>query len=196
MTQNRLISNLQALFDIYEVDTIAGLERRVYKDTDCGAWVQVSENRNQFRVGSIVEGWDGETPDGLWLTFPFMEARLDRQIERVNETASLIWDIWNTDDNEDPLRNDDLIEQIADLLIEFNQNEAGDDDSLELPSEVYFAQYGKYPPGTCPYCGARDSLIPAYHEITRERFPDMDECSACHEDVKVDDKGLPTEDQE
>lgn len=48
----------------------------------------------------------------------------------------------------------------------------------------------------CPYCGAKDSLIPAYHEFTKEMFPDLMECCVCREDVRVDDKGLPTEDQE
>jgi len=62
-----MIRDLGDLLDLYGVDSLAGLDRQVYKQTACGAWVR--EIDGGVNVGSSVEGHDAEFLETL--DFPF-----------------------------------------------------------------------------------------------------------------------------
>lgn len=78
------------------------IDRCVYKNTDCGAWIIFTETG--VRLGSIVEGSDAEVPpidvpytgnDEIFL------AAFDAAIATIEETASEMWDEANAEDGED-----------------------------------------------------------------------------------------------
>ncbi len=73
------------------------IQRRIYKDTSCGAWLEV--DAEGLHVGSIVEGVDWDTPThtltpGEYLAMEEgdLERWLDRNIEEVEVEAQEIWD--------------------------------------------------------------------------------------------------------
>ena len=97
----------------YEVDSFGSWGRSVYKYTDCGPWVVALlpdgselyyEDREAWdytgdqlitgvRLGSIVEGWDGELP-------PYechSREEFDKALEELNDTCCSIWDTANSD---------------------------------------------------------------------------------------------------
>lgn len=77
-----------------EAHRIARLNKIVYKNTDCGAWVQVHPDR--VVIGSIVEGSDAEVP-GCDLPFPFDIEAWDETIQYVEDEADLLWREANED---------------------------------------------------------------------------------------------------
>jgi hypothetical protein len=88
------------LFDLFEQVSCLGdsdkteeemqrsISRRVYKGTDCGAWVSYQETG--VKVGSIVEGCDYGT--GVYeLTYPFDIKEFWGKLTEVEEDATRIW---------------------------------------------------------------------------------------------------------
>ena len=73
------------------------VERCVYKDTECGAWI--SFNEDGIQLGSIVEGCDIEiSPVSIgWKDIPnsFTES-----VDTINKQACAIWD-WANEERED-----------------------------------------------------------------------------------------------
>jgi hypothetical protein len=93
---------LRTLFDVAahlgaDVDegdreaTVRSAERRVYKDTSCGAWLDLSDPQSVL-VGTIIEGSNVEpivSPRRLW--YPFPPGLLDEAIEAIEREASVCW---------------------------------------------------------------------------------------------------------
>jgi hypothetical protein len=92
-----MLDDLQALADHIGSNepTEASLSQRVYKDTACGAWLEIAHNEDGtlwgVRVGSIVEGSDA-CVDPVELRFPFSEKDWSEAIDYVEGEASLLWD--------------------------------------------------------------------------------------------------------
>lgn len=76
---------------------VTSIGAQVYRYTECGAWVEIHLNGGElekFRYGSIVEMWEGDTPVGEWL-YPGVSAeRAGRQIDRINNCACNIHELW------------------------------------------------------------------------------------------------------
>lgn len=83
----RSIVDLARHVDAYE-ETIASIDRRVYKDTACGAWVQ--EIDGGIEIGSIVEGTD-ECAETQQLLYPFSGEAFDAAVKLVEEDVDRIW---------------------------------------------------------------------------------------------------------
>ena len=94
-----MIRTLEALAEYIGADAPMEcvLSRRLYKSTDCGAWLKVIDDDPDVNVsagvmiGSIVEGVD-QCTQTYTLTFPFKAKRLDEVIRLVEEEAQEIWD--------------------------------------------------------------------------------------------------------
>jgi len=68
-----------------------GASRRLYKDTSCGAWLDLSDSRAAL-VGSIVEGSDVEPvvgPRRLW--YPFDAATFDAAVAAIEADVDVVW---------------------------------------------------------------------------------------------------------
>jgi hypothetical protein len=73
-----------------ELDPDPGLwDKRVYKDTSCGAWLNV-DCCNQISVGSIVEGAD-ECAEIQHLQWPFTKEEFWEALEAVEHDCERIW---------------------------------------------------------------------------------------------------------
>lgn len=66
------------------------IKRRVYKDTDCGAWLEIDWDEPSCRVGAIVEGTDAEI-EADKLIWPFTKEQLNAALKYVEERADEIW---------------------------------------------------------------------------------------------------------
>lgn len=72
-------------------DDVARIERRVYKDTDCGAWVDLQDPKSVL-VGTIVEGSDVEpivAPRRLH--YPCDAKLWDQAVEAIEADAEACW---------------------------------------------------------------------------------------------------------
>lgn len=87
MNKIRNASDLAALLGANGTSEEA-LSRRVYKATDCGAWL--AKTHDGVQVGSIVEGTDATT-DTHDLQYPFTPAEFWTALEEVEAEASYIW---------------------------------------------------------------------------------------------------------
>lgn len=91
-----MLDSLEALADHIGANepTEPSMSRRVYKDTACGAWLEVAHNGDGtlwgVRVGSIVEGSDA-CVEPVELAFPFTEAQWDEAIQNVEAEAERLW---------------------------------------------------------------------------------------------------------
>lgn len=119
-TRPGLIWSLPQLLQSEGEDTFSRWGRSLYKATDCGPWVTAlcvgrehvyyqSEEAKQTQwwpqcygvlIGSIVEGADAEAPPEKVL-FPFTQQELEAAIDRVDQSAQELWDLWNTDESGD-----------------------------------------------------------------------------------------------
>jgi len=74
--------------------TEPSLSRRVYKDTACGAWLEVAHNPDGtlwgVRVGSIIEGSEAVV-EPVELAMPFSPERWDEAIQQVEAEAECLW---------------------------------------------------------------------------------------------------------
>ena len=68
------------------------LERSVYKNTDCGAWI--SWDKNGIEIGSIVEGSDAEFDNSF--EFPFESKEVEDWIEELEYLTDEAWREANT----------------------------------------------------------------------------------------------------
>lgn len=63
--------------------------RRLYKDTECGAWIEFEDDG--IRIGSIVEGCDFGT--AIYpLKYPFEEDAFDERIKAIEAEADALWE--------------------------------------------------------------------------------------------------------
>jgi hypothetical protein len=79
--------------DVHSDDalTVKSIERRLYKDTSCGAWIDLKDRRCVV-VGTIIEGSCVEpmvSPRRLW--YPFPSDLLDDAIEAIEKDADVVW---------------------------------------------------------------------------------------------------------
>ena len=81
-------------------DTLPSLERRVYKDTECGAWIRphMDTTRPRVDLGSIVEGSDAEVGP-YSLEFPFSVDEWDETIAMIEAEAEQYWNEAHPDGN-------------------------------------------------------------------------------------------------
>ena len=97
----------------YEVESFAQWGRAVYKWTDCGPWTAtlLPDGREVYyedaeareikgtdlivgvRLGSNVEGWDGELPP----YYCYSREEFDKALEELEEITSNIWELANGD---------------------------------------------------------------------------------------------------
>ena len=68
--------------------TIKGLERYIYKYTECGAWVEIIDNG--IRLGSIVEKSNAITKT-YTLKYPFEISTLWCILELIEEETDILW---------------------------------------------------------------------------------------------------------
>jgi len=87
---------LQLLCDELSVDIAAyedigaRLSNRVYKGTDCGAWLQIDDSTS-ITVGSIVEGCDfGASP--VSISWPFTKDKFWESLQEVEDECKYIWE--------------------------------------------------------------------------------------------------------
>lgn len=101
------IRNLQDLVEHFGAETVSGLPRRVYKDTDCGAWISLETpdgvwhhtgddwsgitEISAFKIGTIIEGSDAEISSDPF-ELPVTNAEVDHWIRDMETEAS---DLWN-----------------------------------------------------------------------------------------------------
>jgi len=87
-----MIRTEQDLLAHLEADTREQFKRRLYKHTDCGAWVEFKPYG--VHVGSIVEGCDFGTRSYI-LRYPFTETAWGRRIDLVEREATALWEWAN-----------------------------------------------------------------------------------------------------
>jgi len=73
------------------------ISRRVFKETECGAWIEVTETG--VKLGSIVEGSDVEI-EASFLSFPFTSDDYDDAIQYVEGEAEREWLLANGEPEE------------------------------------------------------------------------------------------------
>jgi len=84
-----MITDIKVLAEIVGADpTERSLSRRVYKSTECGAWLVLVEGG--VRVGSIVEGTD-RCADPVTLTYPFLAGEFWEALEDIERQCNTIW---------------------------------------------------------------------------------------------------------
>jgi hypothetical protein len=84
-----MIANTKQLADHLGADpTVRSIQRRIYKDTACGASITI--HVWGVEVSSIVEGSDAEVPP-CSLAYPFTGDDFDRAVEHVEEVADELW---------------------------------------------------------------------------------------------------------
>lgn len=91
---NDLAVALSADVGATEDETLRQIKRRLYKDTDCGAWCGLTAGG--VVIGSIVEGSDAEVQPKV-LLFPFTQEHLDWAVEQIEEEADRLWREANED---------------------------------------------------------------------------------------------------
>jgi hypothetical protein len=94
MTKIHNLTELAALVGAAH-STIESVARRIYKDTECGAWVderKIGTTRPVpgIGIGSIVEGVDQATGTEE-LAFPFSDRQFWKAVQSVERQAEEIW---------------------------------------------------------------------------------------------------------
>ena len=87
-----LINNIQDVAEKIWGTTVHLLERDVYKNTDCGAWIRWSDDCVQ--IGSIVEGSDAEFDRTF--KFPFDSDEMESWIDELETLTDEAWREANT----------------------------------------------------------------------------------------------------
>jgi hypothetical protein len=67
---------------------INGIEKAVYKNTDCGAWIKILDDG--IKLGSIVEDSDAETETYI-LKFPFTIDKFWNTLGEIECEADILW---------------------------------------------------------------------------------------------------------
>jgi len=95
---NQQITNINDLAELLGCEPNQDhLSHRVFKDTDCGAWIEVKENGVQ--LGTIVEGSDAEIK-ATFLTYPFTDEAYYEAIEYLENEAEREWNLANGEPEE------------------------------------------------------------------------------------------------
>ena len=90
---NQTITNINDLAAMLECEPDQDhISSRVFKETDCGAWIEVTETGVQ--LGTIVEGSDAEVK-ASFLSFPFTSDDYDDAIQYVEDEAEREWFLAN-----------------------------------------------------------------------------------------------------
>lgn len=82
-----IINNIRELAEDHLGIEVKHLERAIYKDTECGAWITWDDDH--VCVGSIVEGSDAEFSKTF--SFPFPSHEYDNWIETLEEWCDEAW---------------------------------------------------------------------------------------------------------
>jgi len=84
----------QVVLDFFSAENEEQCHRRIYKYTDCGAWIEFKESG--IVIGSIVEGCDfGTATYPLYYSDDFTSADIQARIDAVEKEASAIWEWAN-----------------------------------------------------------------------------------------------------
>jgi len=113
------IRNLQDLIDYLGADSAFNMNRRIYKDTGCGAsisvrrpgagWLHNGQDRaaweglteiDAFTIQTIVEGSDA-TVDSDEFILPVKITDVNKWMEQMEDEASRLWDEANTEEGEE-----------------------------------------------------------------------------------------------
>lgn len=103
----KMINNIEDLIGYwgFKTDPIELLSKRIYKSTDCGAWIQFQSKDGKwhddnevavigevigFRIGTIVEGSDVNVGPKEF-TFPTTENDLREWINEMESDANSFW---------------------------------------------------------------------------------------------------------
>ena len=87
-------ASYQVVLDFFSAETEGQCKRRMYKYTNCGAWIEFNEFG--IVIGSIVEGCDfGTATYPLYYSDAFTSADIQARIDAVEKEASDIWDWAN-----------------------------------------------------------------------------------------------------
>jgi len=84
-----MIETYEQLYIAVGVKSQGGLEKAIYKGTNCGASC-VKKDEGLF-IGSIVEGVDGDGTEYHSLHFPFEMAKFWNTVQAVEDEADKIW---------------------------------------------------------------------------------------------------------
>jgi hypothetical protein len=87
---------IRPLFDLLSHDLGENYEtwsKRIYKGTDCGAWLRIIDNKT-IEVGSIVEGSDVEI-EPCSIVWPFTKEEFWFAVQMINDEACLEWEKAN-----------------------------------------------------------------------------------------------------
>ena len=91
-----MINNINDLAE-YFYTTVDGIEKEIYKNTNCGAWIKILDDG--IKIGSIVEGSDAETQTHT-LKFPFSVDCFDNAIQDIEKEADILWKEANESEGE------------------------------------------------------------------------------------------------
>ena len=84
----------QRVLDFFSAENEDQCKRRIYKYTNCGAWIQFK--KSGIGIGSIVEGCDfGTATYPLYYSDDFTSADIQARIDAVEKEASAIWEWAN-----------------------------------------------------------------------------------------------------
>lgn len=87
-----IINNIQD-FAEYFGTTVDRLERSVYKNTACGAWITWTDE--SVTIGSIVEGSDAEFDKTF--SYPVDSVQIDNWFEELEDLTDEAWHEANDD---------------------------------------------------------------------------------------------------
>lgn len=84
----------QTVLDFFSAENEAEAKRRMYKDTNCGAWLEFTPDG--IVIGSIVEGLDfGTMTYPLYYADNFTSADIQARIDAVEREAEALWEWGN-----------------------------------------------------------------------------------------------------
>lgn len=91
-----VIFNLEDFAKWYECETVSGLERALFNNTDCGMCYSVVDGG--IKLCGYVEGADCEHPNET-LRYPFTGSSVKAVIARLEEEADEMWHEWNDEED-------------------------------------------------------------------------------------------------
>lgn len=84
------VAEVAKFFGEPEDVTLERLNRRIYKATDCGAWVNFSMTKPAVQFGCIIEGSDAELQCD-WLVWPFEQAHIEAALQWLEDESDVLW---------------------------------------------------------------------------------------------------------
>lgn len=89
----RIIANAADLLELFDVDSFGELDRAIYEQTECGAWIRSDES--SVTIGTMVEGSDAEVTTAL--AYPFVDEALFDALMWLEDVADKLWVEANPD---------------------------------------------------------------------------------------------------